>query len=80
MAKVKNMGIKKLAAQMTLMNNDDVVVVKVCGEECLATFIPPEKLKFPVGYYYTEKNGVTNKHKTADGSYETFSLLKLSEF
>lgn len=80
MAKIKNMGIKKLAAEMTLMNNDDVVVVNISGEDCLATFIPAEKLKFPVGYYYNEKNGVTNKHNTADGSYECFSLYKLSEF
>lgn len=80
MAKIENIGIKKLAEEMTLMNNDDVVVVNIGGEECLASFIPPEKLKFPAGYYYNQKNGVTNKHRTHSGSYESFNLLKLSEY
>ena len=80
MVKVKNMGIKALAAQMTVMNNDVVVAVEIYGQPSIATFIPPEKLKFPMGYYYNEKNGITNKHNTINGSYESFPLYKLSEF
>lgn len=34
--------------------------------------VPGEKLILPNGYYYTEKNGITDKHNTSSGLYETF--------
>lgn len=34
--------------------------------------IPGERLALPDGYYYNDKNGITNKHNTATGLYECF--------
>ena len=35
--------------------------------------VPAEKLVLPKGYYYNEKNGITNKHNTLSGLYECFN-------
>lgn len=35
--------------------------------------VPGEKLILPEGYYYNEKNGITNKHNTTSGLYESFA-------
>lgn len=34
---------------------------------------PAESLSYPEGYYYNEKNGITNKHNTKSGFYEYFT-------
>ena len=33
---------------------------------------PATELNFPEGYYWNEKNGITNKHNTGSGIYESF--------
>ena len=35
------------------------------------------KLVYPEGYYWSSKNGVTNKHNTASGQYESFDLYEM---
>lgn len=34
---------------------------------------PAESLSYPEGYYYNEKNGITDKHNTKSGLYEYFT-------
>lgn len=33
---------------------------------------PIGTIKLPSGYYYSEKNGITNKHNTSSGAYEIY--------
>ena len=35
--------------------------------------VPAKELSFPEGYYWSEKNGITNKHNTNSGLYECFT-------
>lgn len=39
--------------------------------------VPGEDLKLPGSFYYNEKNGITNKHKTISGSYVTIDVRPL---
>ena len=39
--------------------------------------ITGNKLRLPEGFYYNEKNGVTNKHNTKSGMYITIPVLPL---
>ena len=40
--------------------------------------VPGDQLILPEGFYYNEKNGVTNKHKTQSGMYCTLHVKDLS--
>ena len=40
--------------------------------------VPGEKLFLPSGFYYNEKNGITNKHKTKSGMYVSFKVEDLA--
>jgi hypothetical protein len=77
---MENMGIIKFTAELQKLNPDTVLVYDM-------DFFPaiiycncePRKLKLPKGYYYTEKNGITNKHNTQSGAYEMFDCYKCTE-
>ena len=43
------------------------------------TSVPASELKLPEGFYYNDKNGITNKHHTASGSYITIDVEPLSK-
>lgn len=40
--------------------------------------VPVEQLNLPYGFYYNEKNGITNKHKTESGLYCSLRVEDLS--
>ena len=40
--------------------------------------VPAEKLILPEGFYYNEKNGITNKHNTDNGLYCSLDVEDLS--
>ena len=79
MVKTKSEKIRELAKEMTTLNNEYVVVVNVGYDECIATFMSPEKLKLPAGYQYLPKKGITKSVHRADPSYEEFRFLELVE-
>ncbi len=72
---MENMGIVKLTQEIQKLNPTVCLVydtyswpgIIYCSHE-------PETLKYPQGYYYSNKNGVTNK--PANGIYETFEIYK----
>lgn len=74
MKKIENMGIDKMVSMLDNMNprgsfkigDEDTIVMKG---------IAPQYCKYPEGYYYNAKNGVTNKHNTYSGMYETFKVV-----
>ena len=74
---MENMGIVKLTQEIQKLNPTVCLVydtyncpgIIYCSRE-------PETLKYPQGYYYSNKNVVTNKHCTANGIYETFEICK----
>lgn len=74
---MENLGIIKLAKALKELNPAVCLVydtfswpgIIYCSQE-------PQTLKYPKGYYYSEKNGITNKHSTASGIYETFECYK----
>ena len=41
--------------------------------------VPPESLLLPQGFYYNEKNGITNKHNTKTGMYASFEVESLRD-
>lgn len=41
--------------------------------------VNPEKLRLPEGFYYNEKNGITNKHNTYTGEYLSIAVRPLQE-
>lgn len=40
--------------------------------------VPVDKLVLPEGFYYNDKNGITNKHRTKSGAYCTLKVEDLS--
>lgn len=70
-----NIGIRRLATEMQVLNprakfrryDYDVFGVIVSN-------VPASELKLPEGYYFSSKNGITNKHNTEDGMYECFDF------
>lgn len=36
--------------------------------------IPMERLKLPNGFYFSDKNGITNKHRTESGLYASIDV------
>ena len=43
----------------------------------LNSFVPLEDLTLPDGWYYTEKNELTNKHNSTTGSYSCVKIIWL---
>lgn len=41
--------------------------------------IPAKDLKLPEGFYYNDKNGITNKHNTLNGSYVTLHVEEIEK-
>lgn len=72
-ARTENLGLKKFMEELRRLNpegrfeeNDQ------CGNGFIFGDVPTVLLVLPEGYYYTQKNGITNKHNTKSGMYETF--------
>ncbi len=43
----------------------------------IQTNVPAEQLVLPHGFYYNEKNGITNKHNTKSGMYMAITVQPL---
>lgn len=63
------MEIAKLNPEADISLGDPFMVSQFGG--LFYSSIPAEKLKLPEGFYYNEKNGITNKHNTKSGAYTT---------
>lgn len=73
---MENMGIARMAKELENLNphvqfdfQDYSPFVLIYGT------VPGENLNLPDGYYYNDKNGITNKHNTTSGLYECFRYL-----
>lgn len=79
---MENMGIQKLTEELKRLNSgakvffDGSIYPAVIIVECSDC----AKLTFPEGYYFNDKNGLTNKHNTASGMYESFQLMTAYEY
>ena len=80
---MENMGIEKLIKELKRRNPDIVFSFKndtyptiIIASQCSDC----AKLNLPTGYYYCEKNVLTNKHNTASGIYEHFQLMTEYEY
>ncbi len=69
--------IKKLNPDAEIKTGD-VGIDSRAGERFFSS-IPADKLVLPEGFYYNEKNGITNKHNTASGLYLAFDVEPLEE-
>lgn len=74
--RVENLGFSKFYQAMKALN-PSVILAKEerYGRLALVTSRAPEGLTYPNGYYYNEKNGITNKHNTYSGFYECFDVV-----
>lgn len=79
---MENMGIQKLTKELRKLNpNVDVrfdadtfpALIIVRCSDCT-------QLNLPAGYYINGKNGLTNKHNTTSGQYESFELMTEYEY
>lgn len=79
---MENMGIRKLTEELKRLNPN----IDVC---CKADTYPAiiivgcsdcTQLNLPAGYYCNDKNGLTNKHNTSSGLYESFELMTRYEY
>lgn len=43
---------------------------------CILSKISPEELKLPEGWEFNTKNGITNKHNTQSGAYQTIDVIQ----
>ena len=87
---MENIGIVKLKAELERLNPhvqlDVCTYTGVPFNEYIKCYsftssdfiiianVPGENLHLPDGYYFNEKNGITNKHKTESGIYECFDF------
>ncbi len=74
---MENMGIQELTKELKKLNPNIEVRFKADTYPAIiiARCSDCSKLNLPVGYYYNDKNGLTNKHNTASGQYESFELM-----
>ena len=61
-----------------LMNLDNISVNSNAENELFCD-VNPEKLRLPEGFYYNEKNGITNKHNTYTGEYLSIAVKPLEK-
>lgn len=77
------LGIKKMVSEINRLNPGVYAYTSIYSSLNIIFFrfkINPKTLKLPEGYYYNEKNGITNKHNTKSGSYESFSIHDHNDF
>lgn len=73
---MENIGIATMKKELVRLNPTvkfDVRDTSVSPIIIIYGNVPGEKLKLPNGYYYNEKNGITDKHNTGSGLYESFT-------
>ena len=73
---MENIGIVKLMQKLKELNPTvqlDLYDYTVSPVIIIFGSVPATALSFPDGYYWNEKNGITNKHNTRTGLYECFT-------
>ena len=73
---MENIGIATMKKELVRLNPTvkfDVRDTSVSPIIIIYGSVPGEKLNLPNGYYYNEKNGITDKHNTGSGLYENFT-------
>ena len=66
-----------LARELRRLNPNALIAAESyehTSEPSILLCTPIEELKFPDRYYYNEKNGITNKHKSLTGAYSCASF------
>lgn len=72
---MENIGIKRFVTELRILNPTSKFKkydYEVFG--VIASDTPASELKLPEGYYFSSKNGITNKHNTESGLYECFDF------
>lgn len=75
---MENIGLNSMLQELSHLNPSakfakdwrEYSVVKVIHGN-----VHVENLQLPDGYYYNNKNGITNKHNTTSGLYESFEYI-----
>lgn len=74
--KMENIGIAKMREELIRLNPGAKLDVRDYTVSPVITIygnVLGASLNLPEGYYYNEKNGITNKHNTESGVYESFT-------
>lgn len=76
----KNLGFHRIIVQMSTFNGmDKVLPILLEGEKVILTLVDPDKLVYPVGYYFSPEYGVTNRGNTLNGDFEDHELYWLKK-
>ena len=73
---MENIGINNMMKELKALNpavKFDVHDYSVSPIIIIFGTAPATELSFPEGYYWNEKNGITDKHNTNGGLYECFT-------
>lgn len=55
--------------------NSTVRIKHLPKSDYIEVNVPANELVLPPSFYYTEKNGITNKHNTASGTYISLYVI-----
>ena len=75
-----NIGSKEIRSNVDLIRelkklNHEVTFVSDNLDSYVVVNCEPALLKLPKPFYFSEKNGITNKHKTESGVYIALTVL-----
>lgn len=80
---MKSIGIFEIVEELLRLNrelepDEYLLAGDFGGQVLIISNLDMSKLRYPEGYEFNEKNGVTNKHQTRLG-YEAFLVCSLEE-
>lgn len=79
---MKNLGFSKFTQELKRLNKGVDLIARDFDEtpiRHIIGYVPIDKINIPNGYYYNEKNGITNKYNTDDGLYESYMYYQIKE-
>lgn len=77
---IKNsLDINEIFNEISKLNPSVNMEYDSINEKLILLGVKPEELKLPEGFYYNEKNGITNKHNTESGEYIAFGVEVLND-
>ena len=76
----ENLGSSTLLAELKKLNPGIEFGLDHWADIIHAKCDDCSKLEFPKGYYLNGKNGLTNKHNTGTGMYESYSLMTEDDY
>jgi len=71
-------NISEVYDEMVRMNPDIALRLRA-DLRGFGSNVPGEDLALPEGFYYNEKNGITNKHNTESGMYASWDVMDLKD-